>query len=293
MSCLNYKNTGAGSCDTKAPIAKGLIFVPAGASIPLDTADVMTFLEEKFVNDNIALRWFPLLGIEQSSPTGTEATIATLALGYSEKLKDATTAYKFDFPFRECKNKVVVSYDDWQGGVFVITTDNKIMGKVSGTNLVAFDPRFVNAMSMPMGDGQNLSLSSLTIDFGYSIEFSKSRGFVSVNDFDETLFKGIIDVTLTQVGTGSGFIEVSVTESCGGVNLYDIYKTQLLVAANWSLKKAGATQVISAVTDVPEKKAFKISTAVTGAMILSLAALSVLIAAGVEGYESDTLSFTL
>ena len=107
------------------------------------------------------------------------------------------------------------------------------------------------------------------------------------------MFKGIIDVTLTQVGTGAGYIEVAVTESCGGVNLYDVYKTQLLVAANWSLKKAGATQTISAVADVPGKKAFKITTAVTGAMTLSLAALSVLIAAGVDGYESDTLSFTL
>ena len=293
MGCTSYKNTGVGSCDTKAPIAKGLIFAPKGAVIPTATADVMTFLEGKFKNNNIALRWFPMLGIEQNTSAGTEATIGTLALGYSEKLRDATIAYKFDFPFRECKNKTIVGYDDWQGGVFVITTDNRIMGKLVGTDLVAFDPRFVNAMTMPMGDGQNISLSSLSVDFGYAIEFAKSRGFVTITDYDETAMAGIIDVELTSVGSGTGYIEVAVTEACGGANLYDVYSTQLNASGVWvATTNAGAPVVISAVALVPAKKAFKLTMA-TGAVNIKLAAISVLEAALIEGCESNTLTATI
>ena len=104
---------------------------------------------------------------------------------------------------------------------------------------------------------------------------------------------GIIDVELTSVGSGTGYIEVSVTEACGGANLYDVYSTQLNASGVWvATTNAGAPVVISAVALVPAKKAFKLTMA-AGAVNIKLAAISVLEAALIEGYESNTLTATI
>jgi hypothetical protein len=115
-----------------------------------------------------------------------------------------------------------------------------------------------------------------------------------IENFDVDELGGIIDVKLTVAAQAAGQVDVLAKTKCGGVNLYDTYATELAAPGAWKLVNAstGAAGTITSVAAQDGTQSFRIS-AVTGTYKLSLADISVLTAAGVEGYESNVITVTI
>jgi hypothetical protein len=276
-----------------------VIATPKNAVIPAGTENILDFLKSKFKEDNKASRWFPIVDKSWTVTNNSEEpTIGTLGSGYSEKLRDGNAIYKYDLAFGLCKNKAISQFDGWKGGVFLVSKDGRIVGRwQEDGGLAAFIPTSLYTTGNPLGDGQNISLTSLTANFGDLKLFAEILEVSEkIEHFDVDELNGIIDVKLSIAGTASGSVDVSVKTKCNGVDLYDMYSTELSEAGAWKMTSAasGEPVSISSVTAQAGTKSFHVSTAAgAGTYKLSLAAISALETAGVEGYESNTITVTI
>ncbi|MDR1155074.1 MAG: hypothetical protein LBL04_10195 [Bacteroidales bacterium] len=288
-------NTGKTACDLSAIVTVGVIATPKNAVIPAGTENILDFLKSKFKEDNKANRWFPIVDKGWTVTNNSEEpVIGTLGSGYSEKLRDGNAIYKYDLAFSLCKSKSINQFDGWRGGIFLVSKDGRIIGRrQKDGSLAAFIPTSLYTTANPLGDGQNISLISLTANFGDLKLFTEILDVSErIEDVDE--LNGIIDVELSVAGKASGSVDVLVKTKCDGVNLYDVYASELSAAAAWRLVNA-TTGVAATVTSVAAQagtKSFRV-TATAGTYKLSLAAISALENAGIEGYESNTITVTI
>jgi hypothetical protein len=290
-------NTGIGACDLKAPIIMGVIFTPKNAVIPTGTEDLMELLKTQFTNDNKQARWFPLIDSDiQITNSSEDAVVASLSSGYSEKLRNGNAIYQLDLRFSLCKGKIINRFDGWNGGMFLLTKDMQLAGrKQTNGDIAAFLPSSVYTKVNPLGDGQNISLASLIVNFGDSGLFMNVFDITSqIDNFDQSELQGLTDIDLTVVGQASGYVDVKVQTKCGGVDLFDTYSTELANKNVWSLinKSTGAAVVPTTVTAQAATKSFRIS-ATAATYLLSLAAVSVLETNGISGYESNSITVTV
>jgi hypothetical protein len=296
----NGGNTGVGACDLSSskitPI--GVIFVQKHASIPKSTIDVQSFLDGKFKENAKGNRFYPIMGFGTITDSSEEAQVVTMALGYSEKIRNGNAIYQFDIPFSLCKAKKVIQFDGWKGGIYFILDTGMIMGRRSadGKNLLPLIPlqlNITNAQMLSLGT-TDARVVSIQINLDDKLRLIDIADFITIDNFDKDAINGIIDVELSVAGTGTGYVDVAVQTKCEGVNLHDTYATELAVAGAWKLTNAatGAAATITSVAAQAGTKSFRIS-AGAGAYKLSLADISALTAAGVEGYESNEISVTI
>jgi hypothetical protein len=295
-------NTGVGACDLASskmtPI--GVIFVPKNASIPKSTTDVQSFLDGKFKEDNKANRFYPIMGFGAITDSSEEAQVATMALGYSEKIRNGNAIYQFDIPFSFCKAKKVIQFDGWKGGLYLVLSTGMLMGRKStnGQSLLPFIPLqldITNAQLLSLGT-TDVRVVSIQTNLDDKLRLVEIADFIAIENFDKDAINGIMDVELSVVGTASGSVDVSVKTKCDGVDLYDMYSTELSEAGAWKMTNAttGAPATITEIVMQAETKSFRVATAAgADTYKLSLAAISALETAGVEGYESDTITVTI
>jgi hypothetical protein len=292
-------NTGLPACDLDAIVTVGMIATPKNAVIPAGTENVLEFLQSKFKENNKANRWFPIVDKGWTVTNNSEEpTIGTLGSGYSQKLRDGNAIYKYDLAFGLCKSKSISQFDSWRGGVFLVSKDGRLVGRRrEDGGLAAFIPNSLYTTANPLGDGQNISVIAITANFGDLKQFTEILEVSEkIENFDVDELNGIIDVKLSVVGQGTGYVDVLVQTKCDGVNLYDTYSTELEAVAVWALinSATGATANITAVAAQAGTKSFRVSTAAgAGTYKLSLADITTLATAGVEGYESNTITVTI
>ena len=281
-------NTGVPQCDLQAPVIGGYITTPSKNDvIPAGTVDVMTFLKGKFAAPTKGQRWFPIMGFGQSTDNTEEAVIGTLGYGSSVFLREGHAIYQMDIPFTLCKGRTISRFNNWNGGVFAVTTDGKIIGrKQENGDLKAFAPERFTVSGGGFGDGANVKLQSITVDFGFNNLFVERMDTRSMSNFDPDEFAGFTDVEIKQVASTATTLEVSVATSCGGVDLFDYYPTELATAPVWKLTSATGTAVtVSSVVANDARKTFTLTFAGTPAKV-SLAPVDVLETNGIAGYES-------
>ncbi|MDR1199984.1 MAG: hypothetical protein LBK94_13410 [Prevotellaceae bacterium] len=290
-------NTGIGACDLSSskltPI--GIIFVPKNAQIPLETADILSFLDVKFKEDSRQARWYPMLGIQAIADSSEEAQMATLALGYSEKIRNGNAIYQFDIPFSLCKAKTVIPFDGWNGGIYFILSSGLIMGRKDrkGQNLFPIIPlqtNITNAQLLSLGT-TDARVVSIQINLNDKLRLVDIVDFLTIEDFDTTDINGIIDVDLLPGAVATGYVDIKVQTKCDAVNLFDTYQVELAAKALWVLinKSTGAVATIATVEAQAGTKAFRVS-ADAGTYLLSLVSVSALETAHIAGYESNQIT---
>jgi hypothetical protein len=275
------------------PVA--IIFAPRDASISeADADDLMALIQSKAKDDSSLLRWYPLIGIEQITDSSEEPVTGNLAAtGYSEKLRDGAAIYLFEYPARICKAKVLKQFDQWDGGVYVIAgdiTNRSLWGRVmQDGNLAPYLPSSVAVYGGGFNDGQNIITSKLQINFGSQGAFIERSGFFGFEDDDD--ISSIVGLqTASIVPNGANFKAVT---KCDRQNLYDLYGSTLAATTLWNVTKAsdGSNVAVSAVTGNAATKDYSLTfTAPSEKYYVSLAAVSVLEAAGIVGYEFDRLT---
>jgi hypothetical protein len=270
----------------------GVIFVPRDTEIKDAEADnLIGLILSKIKNDNSLSRWYPILGIKQITDNSEEPVMGNLSgTGYTEKLRDGASIYLFEYPAKLCRSKVLDSFDQWDGGVYLISSDKKLWGRVNPNNALApYLPETVSVYGGGFNDGQNIITSKLQINFGLQGAFIKKSAFFGFeNDDDLDSIVGLQDVIITAVAAN----RFSLTTKCNRINLFDAYSTILNATTLWKVTKAdGAAVSVSAVTANATTKDFTLTfTAPATKYYVSLANVSTLEAAGVVGYESVKLT---
>jgi hypothetical protein len=295
-------NTGLGACDLTSskmtPI--GIIFAPKNASIPKNTTDVQALLDGKFKENAKANRFYPVMGFGTITDSSEEAQVATMALGYSEKIRNGNAIYQFDIPFSLCKAKKVIQFDGWKGGIYLVLSTGMIMGRksVDGQNLLPFIPLqldITNAQLLSLGT-TDARVVSIQLNLDDKLRLVEIADFIAMDNFDKDAINGVIDVELSVAGQDTGYVDVLVQTKCDGVNLYDTYAAELASAAAWKLISAttGAEATITSVAAQAGTKTFRVSAQSNNDTFnLSLADISTLETAGVEGYESNTITVSI
>ncbi|MDR2775628.1 MAG: hypothetical protein LBC19_12980 [Tannerella sp.] len=293
-------NTGVGACDLSSskmtPI--GIIFVPKNASIPKSTTDVQAFLDGKFKENAKANRFYPVMGFGAVSDSSEEAQVATMALGYSEKIRNGNAIYQFDIPFSFCKAKKVIQFDGWKGGIYLILSTGMILGRKStdGTKILPLIPLqldITNAQLLSLGT-TDARVVSIQANLDDKLRLVDVADFITIDDFDKDGINGIIDIELSIAAQEAGYVDVFVKTKCDGVNLFDVYTVELAAGAVWKLTNAttGAEATITGVVAQAGTKSFRVS-APSGTYKLSLVDISALTTAKVEGYESNEITVTI
>lgn len=287
-------NTGLPQCDVKMETPVGVLFVPRNAVIAATEGDdLLKFIQDKTKENSSLLRWFPILGIEQITDSSEEPVTGNLAsTGYSEKLRDGASIYMFEYPARLCKAKALKQFDQWNGGVYFITSDFKLWGKMQKDgSLVPYTPSSVAVYGGGFGDGQNIITSKLQINMGPQGKFIEQSGFFGFDSEDDIdTITGLQTIILAPTGTANQY---QVLTKCDRMNLYDLYNTELANGTAWkaTLASTGADVILSGVTANAGDKSFTVAfgAAPTESYYLSLADVSALETEGIVGYESEKL----
>lgn len=292
-------NTGKVECDISSLLIKAFILVPRTASIPKDTEDIMDFLDGKFKDDNPRLRYYPIANVKGATNNSEEYISGALGYGDPEKLRNGNSIYQFDWKFTICFAKSIIPFDNWSGGVYLVSEEGIILGKNSRdkTALVPYIPKsfFVTGANL-LADGTNPQPISISANFGDKLDFVRLAQIMQINDFDIDDLKGLQDLELTaKTGVAPTSADVTVATKCAGVNLYDTYKTELTAVGNWVVvnKTTGAAVTPTSVEAQDTTKTFRLTLAAAGTYLVSLAAVLVLEAAGVSGYESNSITVTV
>jgi hypothetical protein len=271
----------------------GVIFVPRDASISeADADDLIATIQSRIKDDSSLLRWYPVIGIEQITDSSEEPVTGNLAAtGYSEKLRDGAAIYLFEYPARVCKAKVLKQFDQWDGGAYVITGDKKLWGRVMQDNSLApYLPSSVAVYGGGFNDGQNIITSKLQINFGAQGAFIERSGFFGFEEEDD--IDSIVGLQTANI-LSSGTLKYKAVTKCDRQNLYDLYGSTLAATTLWKVTKAsdGSSVTVTAVTGNASTKDYSLTfTAPSEKYFVSLAAVSVLEAAGIVGYEFDRLT---
>jgi len=288
-------NTGMPKCDLNDIVIIGVVPCPRNAVIPAGTSDLTAFLKKQFkaVRNE---RFYPLIDEINTTNNSEEAVIATLANGFSRKLRDGNAIYQFDFPFSLCKAKTIMQFDGWNGGVFLISTDGRIVGRRQRNgDIAALIPKSIYTQSGFLGDGQNIQVASIVVNFGDSAQLLKKVDVTDkMQDFDTDELNGLIDLQLVVVGQAAGTVDIAVKTNCDNVNLFDTYTEKLSTVATWKAtdKTTGADAVITTIAPQPASKSFRLSLA-AGTYVLSLVDTAALETAGIEGFESVPVTVTI
>jgi hypothetical protein len=273
----------------------GVIFVPREASITeADAGDLMSLLQGKAKVDGRLNRWYPIIGIEQITDSSEEPVTGNLAAtGYSEKLRDGAAIYLFEYPAKICRAKTIKQFDSWSEGVYVITSDKKLWGRVmKDGSLAPYIPLSTAVYGGGFNDGQNIITSKLQINFGAQGDFLKYAGFFGFDDDDD--ISGIVGLQTVDI-VPNGAKKYKVVTKCDRANLYDLFGATLAGVTLWKVTTAstGAAVSVTAVAGSATTKDYTLTfTAPSEKYYVSLAEPSVLAAAGVVGYESDRLTVT-
>jgi hypothetical protein len=282
-------NTGRNvNCDPIIAEITGMIMVPSTAKITeQDAEDLLGFLigKAKAATD----RWFPLLNIQNVTDNTTEPTDGTLATTqYTRQLVGSKSAYLLEADTSICLAKIWSKYNQYKGGIFIITGDGKVYGRENKADgslspFIPFSP--LSVYGAVFGDGQNLGTQKIKLSLGDQPKLINTIGFFSFaeDDIIDNII-GLTDVYVKRTAAGT----FQVVTGCGGDNLYDSFKSQLSTATLWKLTQQDGTAVsITTVTGDDDTKSFTITPAITaGTYRIGLTDVTALEAAGVVGYEN-------
>lgn len=313
LECGNnlLKNTNFGSCARNLKNAKALLFLPAGTKIPV--SKLPTFIADTLVllrADNKATRAQYITGIKGV----TKANIANA----TQQWGDGTTVdtreerpgrtYQMD---NLCAFKGLSTYngrhDDYD--VLIINSDGVVMGTHSVIDLTreaavsGFDLARIFTTQYDETINETQAMFEFMIELADGAEWRNMVPFMPTDGNALKSLSGLQTVELewvkpTTVVAGTYYLRAKA--SCGGVNMAALYMTELSAPGLWKftnpLTVPETVITPAAVTCVNGlvKVDFTVGDAnfVAATQIkASLALPSVLTAAMVSYYESDTVTF--
>jgi hypothetical protein len=300
------KNTGYGSCVFDFSKAAGAIRVPKGKVFTQAELDALrTTLEAMRLAPSKSNRIFPLHGFQAVTDNSEETVFQTLGYGKQVPIRDGNYRWTFQYVDGGMCLHIALRSMNFQGSSEWLFYDDK--WQIIGTKKTASDgnpglagvPLTFHVPKWKLNDGANVTAYTVYFDID-SKYLNDSLGFV-IADFNPEEITGLQNIALKQTGaSAAGVFKIQALTGCDYANLYDLYSTQLAAAGLWVVTNAttGNAITITSVAADANAKAFTITLSAAdpdypgtsaGLVNVSLADPTVLDAADVSGFESNTI----
>lgn len=294
-------NTGVPACYMDLSVINGIILTPIGYTIT--KTEIASTLLSKLQTSTLATRAnriYPVLNFVDIKDNTEQPTYQTF--GFGRKVLSKEGKYSFEASYLDgglCLSNQLRNFNSIKWAAFLVDSNGVLIGTKVGDNLMAIPLNMFYAF--PYGIATSSQVSSYKLNIEIEPKYlNEEIGFVQTkNEFD--IFdnvKGLLNLVITKTTTlASGKIEIMVTNSCGGDNIYDVYSTNLANITAWVVKNATTknTITITAVTAVPANKTIELTLdtadtdypAVASKLTIELAQPSILAASPIlmVGYE--------
>jgi hypothetical protein len=233
----------------------------------------------------------------------TDTVISTS--GYGEPTVTADGGYGFIFDLAEggmCYNQQLRKFNKqatkWR--ILLVDDKNQILGvKDSDGNLYGLDLSILHTHKMKFNTGSDPAMYRLEIGLSKPEQVNDSFGMVSATFDIENDVLGLLDVELYSIATVSGKATIGARLSCGKTDLHADLATLMADPLLWTCETAaGASVVITAVTDNATAGGWDVAFTGTGIHSIGWASPATLAAAHVgespsNGYESIAVEVTM
>jgi hypothetical protein len=240
---VDKENLGLSKCNKFPALIKGMITTPD--TFYLSPANSATQAAWQAALEDVAAErvylWPWFVNMENLSE---DAVYEETPLAYN-LVRDGNYRFRFDIKENLCIHRAMYSHRANQGRVFLIDTDNNIIGTLSedGTKFKGFSIQLLNTEKLKFNDGSVSSKSPILVALKNNKEMDKDGYIVTLDEINDLV--RIVDVTITINTQLTSSIVATVTVTCDGT------KVNGLTAADFKLLNgAGAAQAIDSVTEV-------------------------------------------
>lgn len=301
-------NTGVGQCFNDFKFVKGIIFVPAGKNYSTTSIQAFkTAIEADILADQASARAYPLQNIHTPTDNSEAPVEQTFPDGSKAIVRNGNYDWSFQWTIGGlCLSIAMQKANGKNRAFFLITDDGKLWGSQgSATDTIkgivpnlAYTPPFV------LNTGAAVTVYATRVVFtpdqlnkyAYFLDFGNDGGLPYL-----TGLSGLQDVNITQGAARSGgVLKVKAITSCGTVDMYDVYSTQLAAVGAWvAINKATGNNItITSVAADANIKGWTVTldtsdpdyVATAGGVLVGLQGPTELAALLVVGYESNKLA---
>ena len=298
-------NTGVPACYMDLSVINGIILTPIGYT--LTKAEIASTLLSKLQTSTLATRAnriYPVLNFVDIKDNTEQPSYQTLGFGRKVLLKEGK--YSFEASYLDgglCLSNQLRNFNPIKWAAFLVDSNGVLIGTKVGDNLMAIPLNLFYAF--PYGIATSSEPASYKLNIEIEPKYlNEEIGFVQTKgEFDifDTV-KGLLNLVITETTTlAAGKIEIMVTNSCGGDNIYDVYGTNLANITAWISKNATTKNgiTITAATPVPANKTIELTLdtadldypAVASKLTIELNTAAILAAAPIlmVGYEGANI----
>lgn len=296
IECVTgYKNVGFGTCvfDPKQ-IAGALLFPEERTFTTEEVADLQDTLATLAEADNKSERMYPLHKFVAVTDNTEEPVIETTDYGSKMVVRDGD--YDLSFKFFDGALCLLTALQTFNGPTPFLLYDkkNRIIGSKTGGLLSTIKPHFFHAMPWRVATGAAAANYMVRLSFTPE-QINQNLGFVEAG-FDLTDITGLkdVEIVVNSFNQGTGVANVTVQTLCNKQNIGANLATELANAGRWvcSNKATGAAITVTNAT-AGTGNTFNVTVdtgdsdfpSSGGTILLNLAAVSVLKAASIVGYE--------
>lgn len=301
----NRRNTGFGGCPVDWKLIKGCFLFDNPASFSeAQIADLQNTLQTQAFQDSKTGRCYPIHNFLNPVEATDKSTMQTFTDGSKAKVRDGVFDWSFQITAGAfCLYQAVRTHiGNSTAYALFYDAERKILGYNNNGELAAIPLMVFDVPLWNMNTGSEVA--KYILNFIFDGSYGSDNADYTKAQFPLTNVLGLQDIKLllNSWNHTTGVTNVTVMTECGGSNLYDQYNTQLMVGALWSAQNTatGATIPVLSATPIAGSKTFNVAlnTAspnypTNNAISLSLVAPSVLTAAGIIGYESETATLTV
>jgi hypothetical protein len=237
------ENMGLSKCNKFPALIKGIITTPdtfflSPANAALQ-ASWQAAIEDVAAERIYLWPWFVSMENLSEDAVYEETPLAYILV------RDGNYRFKFHIKENLCVHRAMFTHRSNQGRVFLIDTDNNIIGKLNeaGTEFKGFSIQLLNTEKLLFSDGGVSSKSPILVALKNNKEMDKDGYIVTLDEVNDLVRP--VDVTITINTQTTSSIVATVTVTCDGT------KVNGLVQADFKLLNgAGAAQAIDSVTEV-------------------------------------------
>lgn len=296
-------NTGFGDCPVDLKNIVGFILTPKGFAISAANSATKELALAALQDAIIATssnRIYPVNNIAATDGNIEDPVSETLGYGAIVTIRDGN--YNVNLRFLEgglCLSNALRKFNSKRPEVLFIDANGVLFGQRVGGELRSVPLLNFYQRPFSLNDGSGAVAGYITNMVFEPRFINENIGFIDGEGSTFWQLEGLQDVVISETtGSAEPILKIIASTGCSGDDFITEFATELATIGNWSAKNAatGADITITSVAVSGSVATVTLSAVDTdyptsgGSVKLSLAAPSVLDAAGIVGFESNTIT---